>query len=69
MDVVDDKVIVYDLGKKIKFIEGCCYKILIKGESCIVIVCKVVVYGFMWIYVVIVVGMDKVGIELFFMIV
>ena len=67
--VGDDKVTVYDLGKKIKSIEGCCHKTLTKGESRTATARKVVAHGPMWIYVAIAVGMDKAGTESPFMIV
>ena len=60
---------VYDLGKKIKSIEGCCHKTLTKGESRTATARKVVAHGPMWIYVAIAVGMDKAGTESPFMIV
>ena len=44
----DDKVTVYDLGKKIKSIEGCCHKTLTKGESRTATARKVVAHGPMW---------------------
>lgn len=61
LDAADDKVTVYDLGKKIKSIEGCCHKTLTKGESRTATARKVVAHGPMWIYVAIAVGMDKAG--------
>lgn len=69
LDAADDKVTVYDLGKKIKSIEGCCHKTLTKGESRTATARKVVAHGPMWIYVAIAVGMDKAGTESPFMIV
>ena len=51
LDAADDKVTVYDLGKKIKSIEGCCHKTLTKGESRTATARKVVAHGPMWIYV------------------
>lgn len=33
LDAADDKVTVYDLGKKIKSIEGCCHKTLTKAKA------------------------------------
>lgn len=63
LDAADDKVTVYDLGKKIKSIEGCCHKTLTKGESRTATARKVVAHGPMWIYVAIAVGMDKAGTE------
>ena len=33
LDAADDKVTVYDLGKKIKSIESCCHKTLTKGKA------------------------------------
>ena len=44
LDAADDKVTVYDLGKKIKSIEGCCHKTLTKGESRIATARKVVAH-------------------------
>lgn len=58
LDAADDKVTVYDLGKKIKSIEGCCHKTLTKGESRTATARKVVAHGPMWIYVAIAVGME-----------
>lgn len=69
LDAADDKVTVYDLGKKIKSIEGCCHKTLTKGESRTATARKVVAHGPMWIYVAIAIGMDKAGTESPFMIV
>ena len=62
LDAADDKVTVYDLGKKIKSIEGCCHKTLTKGESRTATARKVVAHGPMWIYVAIAIGMDKTAI-------
>ena len=49
LDAADDKVTVYDLGKKIKSIEGCCHKTLTKGESRTATARKVVAHGPMWL--------------------
>lgn len=69
LDASDDKVAVYDLGKKFESIEGCCHKTLVKGESRTTTRRKVTAHGPVWIYVAIAIGMDKEGSESPFMVI